>query len=250
MIAVIASRELRSLFLSPLAWTLLAVVQGLLAWMFLLLVDDFRELQGRLTSLDTPPGVTDLVAAPLFRAASWVLLLLVPLLTMRLFSEERRTRALDLLLSAPVAISEIVLGKYLGVLGFLLITVALIALMPLSLALGATLDAGKLLTGVLGLSLLAAAATAAGVYLSILTTQPAVAAIATMGLLMGLWMVDAASTAPGTTGDPFGYLSLRRHYDAFLLGMFDSVDLAYYLLFSVAFLGLAIRRLDDLRLRD
>lgn len=250
MITVIAARELRSLFLSPLAWTLLAVVQGLLAWMFLLLVDDFRELQGRLASLDNAPGVTDLVAAPLFQVAAWVLLLLVPLLTMRLFSEERRTRTLDLLLSAPVAMSEIVLGKYLGVLAFLLMTVALITLMPLSLALGATLDAGKLLAGILGLSLLAAAAAAAGVYLSTLTTQPAVAAIATMGLLLALWMVDAASTIPGTAGDLFGYLSLRRHYDAFLLGLFDSADLAYYLLFGMAFLGLVIRRLDDLRLRD
>ncbi len=250
MIVVITARELRNLFLSPLAWTLLAVVQGLLAWMFLLLVNDFRELQGRLASLDNAPGVTDLVAAPLFRVAAWVLLLLIPLLTMRLFSEERRTGTLDLLLSAPVTMSEIVLGKYLGILAFLLIVIALIALMPLSLALGATLDIGKLLAGILGLSLLTAAASAAGVYLSTLTTQPAVAAIATMGLLLALWMIDAASTAPGVTGDLFGYFSLRRHYDTFLLGLFDSTDLVYYLLFSTAFLGLTIRRLDDLRLRD
>jgi len=250
MIIVIAARELRSLFLSPLAWTLLAMVQGLLAWIFLLLVDDYWQLQGRLVSLDNAPGVTDLVAAPLFQVAVWVLLLLVPLLTMRLFSEERRTRTLDLLLSAPVTMVEIVLGKYLGILVFLLITVALIALMPLSLALGATLDIGKLLTGMLGLSLLTAAASAAGVYLSTLTTQPAVAAIATMGFLLALWMIDAASTAQGTADDLFGYVSLRRHYNAFLLGLFDSTDFVYYLLFSAVFLGLAIRRLDDLRLRD
>lgn len=250
MIVVIAGRELRNLFLSPLAWTLLAVVQGLLAWVFLLLVEDFQESQGRLASLDNAPGVTDLVAAPLFQVAAWVLLLLVPLLTMRLFSEERRAGTLDLLLSAPVTMTQIVLGKYLGVLAFLLITIALIALMPASLALGATLDIGKLLAGLLGLSLLTAAAAAAGVYLSMLTAQPAVAAIATIGLLLGLWMVDAASVAPGAAGDLFSYLSLRRHYDAFLLGLFDSADLAYYLLFIAAFLGLAIRRLDDARLRD
>ena len=250
MIMVIATRELRSLFLSPLAWTLLAIVQGVLAWMFLLLVDNFRESQGRLASLDNAPGVTDLVAAPLFRVAAWVLLLLIPLLTMRLFSEERRSRTLDLLLSAPVTMTEIVLGKYFGVLAFLLMTIVLIALMPLALALGATLDIGKLLAGLFGLSLLTAAATAAGLYLSTLTTQPAVAAIATMGLLLTLWMVDAASTVPGMTGDLCNYLSLRRHYDAFLLGLFDSADCAYYLLFSAGFLGLAIRRLDDMRLRN
>ena len=154
MIFTIAARELRSLFLSPLAWTLLAVAQGLLAWIFLILMNDFRELQGRLVGLDNAPGVTDLVAAPLLRVAAWVLLLLTPLLTMRLFSEERRSRTLDLLLAAPVGASAIVLGKYLGVLTFLLSGVALVALMPLSLAAGATLDFGKLLAGLLGLSLL------------------------------------------------------------------------------------------------
>jgi len=250
MIFTIAAHEWRSLFLSPLAWTLLAVVQGLLAWTFILLVDDFRDLQGRLVGLDNAPGVTDLVAAPLFRVAAWVLLLLVPLLTMRLFSQERRAHTLDLLLSAPVGIPTIVLGKYLGVLAFFLGAVVLITLMPLSLATGATLDMGKLLAGALGLSLLVAAATAAGVYLSTLTTQPAVAAVATLGLLLALWMIDAASVAQGMSSDLLGYLSLRRHYDSFLLGWFNSTDLAYYLLFSLAFLGLAIRRLDDLRLRD
>mgnify|MGYP001766890627 CR=1 FL=1 len=71
MILTIAAREWRSLFLSPLAWTLLAAAQGLLAWIFLLLIQDFQALQGRLAGLENAPGVTDLVAAPLFRAAAW-----------------------------------------------------------------------------------------------------------------------------------------------------------------------------------
>ena len=250
MILAIIIHEWRSLFLSPLAWSLLAVTQGLLAWIFILLVDDFRNLQGRLAALDHAPGVTDLVAAPLFRVAAWVLLLLVPLLTMRLFSQERRSRTLDLLLSAPVGIPAMVLGKYLGVMTFFISAIGLITLMPLSLATGASLDLGKLWAGALGLTLLTAAATAAGLYLSTLTTQPAVAAVTTLGLLLALWMVDAASATQGVSSNLLSYLSLRRHYDSFLLGLFDSSDLAYYLLFSLAFLGLAIRRLDDLRLRD
>jgi ABC-2 type transport system permease protein len=250
MIFTIAARELRGLFLSPLAWTLLAVVQGLLAWIFLLLVDDFRNLQGRLAGLENAPGVTDLVAAPLFRVAAWCLLVLAPLLTMRLFSEERRTHTLDLLLSAPVGACSIVLGKYLGVLIFLLGATALIALMPLSLALGAALDFGKLLAGLLGLSLLVASFAAAGLYLSTLTAQPVVAAVATLGLLLFLGIVDAASIGRETAGGPFVYLSLFRHYDALLLGLFNSADVAFYLLFTMIFLGMAIRRLDDGRLRD
>ncbi len=79
MILTIAAREWRSLFLSPLAWTVLAAQQGLMAWIFLLLVQDFQALQGRLAGVENAPGVTDLVAAPLFRIAAWSLLLITPL---------------------------------------------------------------------------------------------------------------------------------------------------------------------------
>ena len=250
MIWMIAAREWRGLFLSPLAWTLLAVTQALLAWIFILLVNDFQNAQGRLAGLEHAPGVTDLVIAPLFRVAAWALLLLTPLLTMRLFSEERRTGTLDLLLSAPVSASQIVLGKYLGVLMFLFGVVALTALMPLALAAGAKLDGGKLLAGLLGLGLLAASCAAAGLYLSSLTAQPLIAATATFGLLLAFWIMDAIGAGQGTASRLFGYLSLPRHYDALLLGLVRSEDVAYYLLFSAAFLGLTIRRLDNLRLRD
>jgi ABC-2 type transport system permease protein len=249
MIFTIAARELRGLFLSPLAWTLLAITQGLLAWIFLILIDEFRSLEGRLVGLDPMPGVTDLVVAPLLRVAAWALLLLTPLLTMRLFSEERRVGTLDLLLSAPVAPVAIVLGKYLGVIVFLLGAVALIGLMPLSLGVGAALDFGKLGSGLLGLSLLAASVAAAGLYLSTLTAQPAVAATATFGLLLAFWIVDLAGSGQGTVSPVFHYLSLPRHLDAFLLGLIHSADVAFYLLFSAAFLGLATRRLDNIRLQ-
>ncbi len=249
MIFTIAARELRSLFLSPLAWTLLAVMQGLLAWIFMILIGDFQNLQGRLVGLEHAPGVTDLVIAPLFRVTAWGLLLVTPLLAMRLFSEERRTGTLDLLLSAPIGVSTIVFGKYLGILAFFLMIVGLVTLMPLVLMIGAALDIGKLAAGVLGLSLLAASFAAAGLYLSALTTQPMMAAAATFGVLLAFWIVDAVGS--GQVASPlFNYLSLPRHNDALLLGLFKSEDVAYYLIFSTAFLGLTIRRLDNARLQD
>jgi ABC-2 type transport system permease protein len=249
MILTIAARELRGLFLSPLAWTLLAVTQALLAWIFIILLQDFQNMQGRLAGLAHAPGVTDLVVAPLFRIAAWALLLLTPLLTMRLFSEERRAGTLDLLLSAPASATGIVLGKYLGVLTVLLSLIGLTALMPLALLAGAMLDIGKLLAGLLGLSLLAASCAAAGLYLSSLTAQPLAAAAATLGLLLAFWIVDAAGAGQGAVSPVFAYLSLQRHNDALLLGLVRSEDVVYYLLFGAAFLGLTIRRLDNLRLR-
>jgi ABC-2 type transport system permease protein len=249
MILTIAARELRSLFLSPLAWTLLAVVQFILAWIFLVLTEEYLELQSQLVTLEGAPGVTDLVATPLFRIGAWIVLLTTPLLTMRLISEERRNRTLSLLFSAPVAMYEIVLGKYLAILALLLMIVALIALMPLSLLLGTDLDLGKLAAGVLGLALTLASFAAAGLYLSTLTAQPTVAATMTFGLLLLLWIIDSTSTTREEVSGLFTYLAFLTHYDRLLMGLINSVDLIYYLLFVLTCLTLATRRLDNERLQ-
>ena len=140
MALTIAGREFRSLFLSPLAWTILGVIQIILGYMFLAQLDYFMTLQPRIAGLPDAPGVTDLIVAPMFGNAGVILLLVTPLLTMRLISEERRNRTLSLLFTAPVTMTEIVLGKYLGILAFLLVMVAMIYLMPLSLLLGGGLD--------------------------------------------------------------------------------------------------------------
>ena len=180
----LAGLELRRLFLSPLAWSVLAVLQFILAWLFLAQIELFMQWQPRLEGLESPRGVTDIVAAPLLGNAAVLLLLVVPLLTMRLVSDERRSKTLSLLLSAPVSMTEIVLGKYLGLLAFLLFMIGLLAAMPLSLLLGAQLDLGMLAAGVLGLTLLVASFAALGLFMSAMSAQPTVAAIGTFGALL------------------------------------------------------------------
>lgn len=251
MIGHLAARELRTLFLSPLAWSILAVVQFILGFMFLGQLDDYIKIQPRLAVLDNAPGVTEVVVAPLLGSATIILLLVTPLLTMRLISEERRNSTLPLLLSAPVSMTEIVLGKYVGVLGFLAIMVGLIALMPLSLLLAGSIDPGLLASGLLGLALMLAAFAAAGLYISTLTAHPTVAAVGSFGLLLLLWIIDWAGGAIDgeTSGGVFEYLSLQRHYEAMLRGIFDTSDLVYFGLFIAVFLAFSIRRLDADRLQ-
>ncbi len=174
---------------------------------------------------------------------------MAPLLTMRLVSEEHRNRTLSLLLSAPVSMTEIILGKYLGILLFLLVMLGMLALMPLSLLVGGSLDFGKLGAGLLGLGLLLAAFAAAGLFMSTLTTQPTVAAISTFGLLLLLWIIDWTSGARAEVSGILNYMSLTRHYEPMLKGMINSVDIAYYLLFIITFLVLSVRRLDAERLQ-
>ncbi len=250
MAFTIAGRELRSLFISPLAWSILAVVQLILAYMFLIQLEGYMAVQARLLGVEGAPGVTELVVAPVLYNASIVLLMVVPMLTMRLVSEERRAQTLSLLFSAPLSMSEIVLGKFLGVMGFLLIMVLMIVLMPLSLLVGGSIDLGMLLAGVLGLVLLLASFAALGLFMSTLTEQPTIAAVSTFAVLLLLWIINAASNADlGQTSELFTYLSLVQHFESLLRGVFDSADVIYYLLFVTLFLGLSIRRLDADRLQ-
>ena len=249
MTFTIAWRELKHLFLSPLAWCVLAVIQFIIAWMFLVQVDNFLKFAPSMAGMPSAPGVTDAVAAPLFSTASVVMLLVVPIMSMRLVAEERRSGTLSLLLSAPVSMTEIVLGKYLGLLIFLLIMLGLIVLMPLSLSVGTHLDYGKLFTGVLGLGLLLGAFAAAGLFISSLTKQPVVAAVSSFGLLLLLWIISWAGSGNANFSPTFHYLSLLDHYSSLLRGSFDTTDVVYYLLFIVTFLVLSIRRMDAYRLQ-
>jgi ABC-2 type transport system permease protein len=248
MILTIANRELKNLFLSPLAWAIMAVLQLILAYLFLSQLDTFMLLQPRLAGIEGAPGVTDIVVAPLLQTTGFLLLLVAPAITMRVFSDERRNRTLSLLLSAPVSMTDIVLGKFLGVTLFFLLLLALLTAMPLSLYAGTTLDAGKLAAGLLGLALLLAAIAAIGVFMSSLTEQPVVAAISTLGLLMMLWIIDWSGDSGEGMTDLLPYLSLKTHFESFLKGLFSTADVAYYLLLITTFLALSIRRLDQQRL--
>ncbi len=245
MIVAVARKELRALFGSPLAWSVLAVLQALLAYIFLGQLDAYLSLQPRLTQIANPPGVTEMVAAPLFSAAALVLLMAVPLLSMRLIAGEPRDRTLVFLLSAPLTLTEIVAGKFLGLLLFLAAVATLPLLMALSLYAGGTLDLGLILANFLGLLLLAAAFAALGLFLSSLTASPTVAGIASLGAFLGLWVINMAVSDPDSA---LNTLSLLKHFESFNRGLIDTADIAYFLLFTALFLAFTVRRLDNERL--
>ncbi|MDD5036359.1 MAG: ABC transporter permease subunit [Methylococcaceae bacterium] len=249
MAFVIAGRELRTMFLSPLAWSILGVIQAILGFMFLSQMDYYLMLQPRIAGMEEVPGLTDLIVAPLFANAGVILLLVTPLLTMRLICEERRNRTLSLLFTAPVSMAEIVLGKYLGVMSFLFIMVGMITLMPLSLLLGGGLDFGKLAACVLALGLLLAAFASVGLFISTLANQPTVAAISTFGALLLLWIIDWSGNGASTANSVLTYLSMLRHYESLLKGLVNTTDLAYFVLFILAFIVLSIHTLDNDRLQ-
>ena len=246
MIFTIACKELKTLFASSLAWTLLALVQLVLGWVFMGRLDAFLEIQSQLVQIANPPGVTEIIVAPVFAMAAAVLLMATPLLTMRLIAEERRNHTMTLLTSAPISMTDIVLGKFLGLMIFFCGVILLVMVLSLSLLMGGTLDVGLLLSNAVGLLLICACFVALGLYISSLTAQPAVAAAGTLGVLLGLWVMDIAADDGGSI---MRTLSLLKHYESFNRGLVDTFDLAYFSLFIITFLVLAIRRLDGERLR-
>ncbi|MDR2011451.1 MAG: ABC transporter permease [Rhodanobacter sp.] len=247
--ALIARTEWRRFAVQPFAWLLAAITVALMAWQFLIALQGFLDLAPKLGGMKNAPGVTDLVAIALLRVHANLLVVLVPLLTMRAFAGERRAHTLPLLLASGVGNVRIVLGKYAGALGFVLVLVALVAAMPLTLALGTTLDMGKLAAALLGLALFAAALTAIGIVCSAWAAQPALAAAAALALTGLLAVVDAGARMQGIDNSGINYLALPTHLEPFFRGIVSSIDIIYFTLVTGVALALAIRRVDTLRMQ-
>jgi ABC-2 type transport system permease protein len=223
----------------------LGALQFIFAWFFLIRLDAFLQVQAQMSQILNAPGATQSVATPLLGTVAFILMMLTPIFTMRLIAEERRNQTLVMLLAAPVASWEIIVGKFIGLLLFLSLIIISCTLMLLTLALGTPLDYGLLLSSILGLFLLTACYTALGLYFSTLTSQPIVAATGTLAAVFGLWLIDVAGSS---TSAAMKMLSPTVHFQSFNAGLLVSQDLAYFILFSITCLLLAIRRLNNTRI--
>jgi ABC-2 type transport system permease protein len=241
MIGVIARKELAAMFHTPLAWLLLAVLQAICGYVFLVGLDGYLEKAPMLAQYPDPPGLTEVAAAPVFGTAAFLLLLATPLMSMRLIAEERRNQTLALLVSSPVSASHIVLGKFLGLFGLLALAVGLFTLMTLSLSAFTPLDYGLIAANAGGTLLVAGLCAAVGLYCSSLTAQPVVAAVSTLAALILFWVVGLGASDPSSWTR---WVSMLSHYQSFANGLVNTADLLWFVLATALFLGLAVRRLD------
>ncbi len=247
MIINVARKELKSLFASPMGWIILALLMLAFGSFYLLGVNNYFEVMSGSIRPAARVGVTIYVGQTVYGIASFLMLFAVPLLSMRLISEERRSQTLPFLFSAPISLTEIVVGKFLGLIIFLSILVGYIFLMLSTLNIWSDIDFGYLLSNSLGLILLAASFSALGIYFSSLTSQPIVAAILSFIALFALMGLDKFFGSQPNHW--FGYISLMKHFQSFSRGVIDSKDIIYFILFITTFLVLTVRRLDADRLR-
>jgi ABC-2 type transport system permease protein len=245
----VARLEWRRLLVRPLAWVLAGLTLAWLGWNFTVLLGSFLAGQIQRAALPDGPGFTDLVAVPRLGQLAQLAFLGVPLLTMSAIACERRSGTLPLLFAAGVPASRIVLGKYLALLGWLLLWLVLTLAMPLTLAHATDLDWGKLAAAALGLALMLAALAALGLACSSFASHPAIAAAAALILGLALWSVNLGAQMAGIDGGAINWLAMSTHVQPLLRGLVSSADLLWFALLIALSLALATRYLSTERER-
>lgn len=231
---IIARRELYAYFGSPVAYVVTAAFLAVAGYFFSLILFFSREATLRYWA-------SNLVI---------ILLFVAPLLTMRLLAEERRTGTIELLLTAPVRDWELVAGKFLGGLGLLLAMLLLTGIYPLILVRFGNPDLGPMVGAYLALLLLGSTLLAAGLFTSSLTQNQVIAAVLGIGLLLVVFLLDAAGNfVGGAAGRVIGQLAVSTHFADMARGVIDSRDVLYFLSATALFLFLTTRVVEVQRWR-
>jgi ABC-2 type transport system permease protein len=248
----VCRRELYSYFVSPIAWVLLAIFAFLSGVFTYIISASFvrASLEGQMSGQSMPMNVNEQVIAPLFSNIAVVGLFLIPLISMRLFAEEKRQGTIELLITSPVHDLEIIIGKWLSA---VLMYGALLAVLLLDysfLFLYGNPDWKPVATGFAGILLQGACLLALGTFISTLTKNQIVAGAVGFALSLLLWILNwTTSFGNSVMVQILNYLSIVSHMDSFSRGVIDSKDVIYYL--SMIFLGLFLtaRSLESLRWR-
>jgi ABC-2 type transport system permease protein len=247
----IYKKELRLYFTSPVAYVILTIFLLIAGYFFFSIFSFFTRASMQMAmnpQMGRDLNVTDAVLRPLFSNVSVILLLLMPLVTMRLFAEERRSGTIELLLTYPVRDGAVLAGKYLAALTMYGVMVAGTLAYPAMLVSFTRVEWGPLLTGYLGLLMMGGMFLAVGLFASSLTENQVVAAIITFGVLLMFWIIGwTAEFAGGPLGTVLTHLSILEHNDTFAKGVLDTKDVIYYLNFTALALFLTLRSLESRR---
>lgn len=251
----IAGKELRSLFVSPIAYVVLTGFLLLGGWFFFNLLNRFNLLVQIYTGFQSPEmqerlNLNDLVIAPLLGNLSVVLIILTPVITMRSFAEEKRSGTYELLMTSPLSVGEIVFGKFLGVVAFLVVMLGLTGVYPLVLLAWGDPEPGIIAAGYLGLFLLAVSFATVGLFTSSLTDNQIVAAVSCLVTLLLFYVISWPAEAAGPTlAAVLRHLSLTEHFAEMVKGVIETKDLVYFGSVITLALYLTHRSVESIRWR-
>ncbi len=228
----IAQKELRGYFYSPVAYVVLfifLIVMGTLFSNIIAAVNQYSMQMMRFQGGMTQFNPAEVIFRQTFSNMIIILLLVMPLLTMRLFTEEKKMKTTELLYTSPISVFEIIFGKFVGVFLLYLLMLAFTFYMPLLVTQVTPIGWKMVLTGYLGLLLCGSVFLAMGIFASSLTENQIIAAVMSFGILLSLWIIGfMGQILAGTiAGNILSYLSLITHFDNFNKGLIDTGDIAY-----------------------
>lgn len=259
-VLAILQKELRTYFVSPIAYVVLTVFLVISGYFFYNIVSIFvqRSMMAMMQSQQfggppPPMDVPSLVARNFFGVTSTVILFMLPMITMATFADEKRRGTMELLLTSPITNLQIILGKFLAALCFfsmmLLPTFFYYAFVFAYSSPKMTF--GPVLSGYLGLLLLGGALISLGIFISTLTENQIVAASVTFGAFLILWVIDLSARDGGTVVQEIvSYLSILNHFEDFSKGVIDTASLVVYGSFIFLGLFLTYRSIESLRWRQ
>jgi ABC-2 type transport system permease protein len=250
---VIAQKELRSFFVSPIAY----VVVGLFALLFGVFFYSSLgfvlriSLQAGMMQGAPPININEFMIRPLFGNTAVIMLFVLPIITMRSYAEEKRSGTMELLRSSPLTDVQIIGGKFLGALALFALMLGVTAIHMSVVFLYGEPELWPVLTGYLGLFLMGASFISIGLLISSATKNQAVAAMVTFAVLLMFWVISwlADPTSGSTTSQVLAYLSVLDHFDDFSKGVIDTSHLMYYVSFITFGLFLTAKSVDSERWR-
>jgi ABC-2 type transport system permease protein len=261
-VGAIAGRELKSLFTSPVAYAVLVLFAVLAGFFFLSAVLQFLDVVIRYQSFQLGDqleqlNLNDHVIAPFLHVMSVVLLFLVPGITMGLFAAEKANGTQELLLTSPITIWELVIGKFLAAALFVGLLVLLLALYPALLFAYGDPEVGKTAAGLGGLLLVGLAYAAIGAFASSVTRSQLIAFFLSFVLLLVLWMLgflaDLGAAGGAVSNEvvtgALRWMSTAEHFESMVMGLLDTKDVAYFAAVVTAFLVLAKAAVESVRWR-
>ncbi|HTO13110.1 MAG TPA: ABC transporter permease [Candidatus Binatia bacterium] len=248
----IYKKGLRLYFTSPVAYVLLTIFLLIAGWFFYTIFAFFTRASMQMAmnpQMGRDLNVTESVLRPLFSNISVILLLLMPMVTMRLFAEERRSGTIELLLTYPVRDGAVLIAKYLAAFTLYGVMIAGTLLYPLlMLVFRARPEWGPLATGYLGLLLMGGMFLAIGVFASSLTENQIVAAVVAFGIELMFWIIGwPADFVGGWGATVLTHLSILEHTDTFTKGVLDTKDVIYFVDFIALGLLFTLRSLESRR---
>ncbi len=251
-ILIICRKELKSYFASPIAYLLMAIFAVIFGYFFYSATAFFvmRGMESQMMGRSMPMDVNEWVIRPLLSNASVIGLFLIPMITMRLYAEEKRSGTMELLLTSPIRDIEIIIGKFIASLLMYGCIIGVSALDLASLFVYGKPDWKPILVGYLGLLLQGGALIAIGTFISTTTKNQIIAGGATFAVCLMLWVLDwVSSYEQAIWAKAISYLSVVQHFEPFSKGVIDTKDLIFFI--SLTFFGLFLtaRSMESLRWR-